>query len=118
MQDPNSLGLLSTIEKMNDSLNNKYQNALMFVSTEPKFTKFLIPPIELTHDRTYKAAVKSFAVYNSIRNVRKNVNDIFCYSSDNGSTWKKLVLYPGSYNASDIVQEIYRHDRYSSQCKS
>ena len=100
--------ITESLEKLTDTLSNKYQNTIILSSTKTRFTQQLTPPIMLEQNRTYKAAVKSFSVYNSIRNVRKDVNDTFRYSSDNGVTWKNIVIFPGSYNVMDIITEIYK----------
>ena len=107
MNEDNSNQVVNSIEKLADAMNNKYQNTLILSSTKTKFTVSLNPVITLQHERTYKAAIKSFSVYNSIRNVKKDINDTFRYSSD-GSSWTNIVIYPGSYNVLDIITEIYR----------
>ena len=71
MADDNSNQVVNSIEKLADAMNNKYQNTLILSSTKTKFTVSLSPAIPLLNDRTYKAAVNSFSVYNSIRNVKK-----------------------------------------------
>lgn len=108
MED-NSTRMVNSLEKLADAMNNKYQNTLILSSTKTKFSRSLNPVITLQQDRTYKAAVKSFSVYNSIRNVRRGVNDTFKYSADNGTTWKTLIIFPGSYNVQDLINEIYKH---------
>ena len=48
------------------------------------------------------------SIFNSIPNIKKNVNNIFIYSSDNGATWKEIVLNVGSYKFEDITNKIDR----------
>ena len=100
--------VVNSLEKLSDVISNKYQNTFIISANGSKFTKSLSPAINLENERNYKAAVQSFSVYNAIRNVRKDINDTFRFSSDNGATWKNIVIYPGSYNAQDIIDDIYK----------
>ena len=107
MED-NQNKVVDSLEKLADITSKKYQNTFILSSTDSKFTKTVSPPINLETDRSYKAAVQSFSVYNAIRNVRKGINDTFRYSSDNGASYKNITIYPGSYNAQEIIDDIYK----------
>ena len=71
------------------------------------FTTYYPQSIDLSRSK-YEAALIKLSTYNSIPNIKKNVNNIFRYSSDNGATWKEIVLKVGSYEFEDITNEIKR----------
>ena len=100
--------VVDSLEKLSDVISRKYQNTFILSSNKSKFTKSINPVINLDPNRSYKAAVQSFSVYNAIRNVKKSVNDTFRYSKDKGATYQNIVIYPGSYNAQEIIDEIYK----------
>lgn len=106
--------VIESLEKLSDVMSKKYQITFILSSNDSKFTKAVVPTINLEKDRSYKAAVQSFSVYNAIRNVRQNRNDTFRYSSDNGSTYKNITIYPGSYNAPEIIDDIFRQTGITS----
>lgn len=72
------------------------------------FTTFYSPPIQLTLNKHYEAALITLDMYNSIPNVKEGVNDLFIYSSDNGNIWKTIHLGTGSYEIDSIKNEIQR----------
>ena len=106
--------VVKSLEKLADITSNKYQNTFILSSNNNNFTKSLTPTINLQNDRNYKAAVQSFSVYNAIRNVRKDVNDTFRYSTDNGATYNNITIYPGSYNAQEIIDDIHKQSSITS----
>ena len=65
--------VVESLDKLSDVISMKYQNTFILSSNESKFTKSVVPAINLEPNRSYKAAVQSFSVYNAIRNVRKDV---------------------------------------------
>lgn len=69
------------------------------------FTFNLLPPIHLNPNRKYEAALQSINLYNSIPNITDE-NNKFKYSSDNGKTWKTVILNVGSYEIIAINDEI------------
>jgi len=71
------------------------------------FTTYYPETIDLSKSK-YEAALIELTTYNSIPNIKRNVNNIFTYSSDNGATWKEITLNVGSYEHSDIINEIER----------
>ena len=100
--------VVESLEKLSDVISRKSQNTFILSSNKSKFTKTVNPVINLDSNRSYKVAVQSFSVYNAIRNVRENKNDTFRYSKDKGATYQNIVVYPGSYNAQEIIDEIYK----------
>lgn len=100
--------VIESLEKLSDVMSKKYQNTFILSSNDSKFTKRVDPVINLESDRNYKAAVQSFSVYNAIRNVRLNRNDTFRYSTDGGISYKFVTIYPGSYNAQEIIDEFFK----------
>ena len=55
----------------------------------------------------WRIAVTSLSTYNSVFNITTKNNNIF-YSSDNGLTWKTIIITPGAYEVSMIDLEIQR----------
>ena len=86
--DSNENKVVESLEKLSDVISKKYQNTFILSSNKSKFTKTVVPVINFEPNRSYKAAVQSFSVYNAIRNVRKDVNDTFRYSKDKGVTYQ------------------------------
>ena len=82
--------VVNSLEKLSDVISNKYQNTFIISANGSNFTKSLSPAINLSNERNYKAAIQSFSVYNAIRNVRKDINDTFRFSKDNGVTWTNI----------------------------
>ena len=48
------------------------------------------------------------STYNLIANIKKIINNIFGYSTDDGITWKKIDLNVGSHEIEDINNKIER----------
>ena len=96
--DSNEKKVVESLERLSDVISRKYPHSLHSVSSnESKFTKSVVPTINLEPSRSYKAAVQSFSVYNAIRNVRKDVNDTFRYSKDKGVTYHNIRGVPKQY---------------------
>ena len=112
--DTNENKVIESLEKLSDVISKKYKNTFILSSNESKFTKSVVPVINLEPNRSYKAAVQSFSKYNAIRNVRKDVYDTFQYSKDKGGTYQNIVIYPGSYNAQEIIDEIHKQSTIAS----
>ena len=106
--------VVDSLEKLADITSRKYQNTFILSSTSSDFTKSVVPVINLEPDRSYKAAVQSFSVYNAIRNVRKDINDTFRYSTNNGTSYSDIIIYPGSYNAQEIIDDIHKQTGIAS----
>ena len=64
--------------------------------------------IILDNNKNYEAALLSLDTYNSIPNISANKNNIFTYSTDNGSTWKTIAINTGAYELQAIDNEIKR----------
>jgi hypothetical protein len=62
----------------------------------------------LDPNKKYEAALLSLDTYNSIPNITENINNIFTYSTDDGSTWKTITLNTGAYELQAIDNEIKR----------
>ena len=63
--------------------------------------------IRLNPNKKYEAALLSIDLYNSFPNITVK-NNIFKYSTDNGSTWKIIRIAKGSYELSAINDEVQR----------
>jgi hypothetical protein len=61
----------------------------------------------LDPNKKYEAALLSLDIYNSIPNITTE-NNIFKYSTDNGTTWKIIALNTGAYELVAIDNEIKR----------
>jgi len=64
--------------------------------------------VMLDNNKNYEAALLSLDIYNSIPNVSVNKNNIFTYSTDNGTTWKTIAINTGAYELQAINNEIKR----------
>jgi hypothetical protein len=71
------------------------------------FTTNLLCPIRLNENKKYEAALLSLDTYNSIPNIT-NKNNIFKYSSDNGNSWGIITFNTGSYELTEINDELQR----------
>src|SRR6188768_2525831 len=71
------------------------------------FTFNLAPPIHLNPSKKYEAALLSINLYNSIPNITEENNKIK-YSTDEGKTWKTIILNKCSYEIQAINDEIQR----------
>ena len=80
---------------------------LILVSNTTDFTTNLDDPIYLDKNKNYVAAFKSLFTYNSVPNITQS-NNKFRYSSDNGSTYKTIILPIGAYEVTEINSEIQR----------
>src|SRR5882757_1554854 len=77
-----------------------------FSSNTTDFTTSLLTPLDLI-SKKYEVALARLETYYSIPNIKRNVNNIFRYSSD-GTTWKEIILDTSSYELVDINNEIER----------
>lgn len=64
--------------------------------------------VYLDPNKNYEAALLSLDSYNSVPNVIKNKNNIFKYSTDEGTNWKTISLDTGAYELQAISNEIKR----------
>src|ERR1044072_3435122 len=63
--------------------------------------------IHLDKKKKYEAALLSIDLYNSFPNITDK-NNVFKYSTDNGSDWKIIEIAKGSYQLSALNDEIQR----------
>jgi|SRR5882757_5566233 len=82
-------------------------SSYIFQSNSTDFTTYLSTPLNLDN-RKYEVALVRLETYNSIPNIKKDVNNVFRYSPDNGTTWKEIIFDTGSYELDDINNEIER----------
>lgn len=92
-----------TLEKINDTLNNKYEELFICEGKSSDIKIYFPAPIYLNPNRNYKLGLKYFSVYNSIRNVTKANNKI---KVDNN----EITIPPGSYELSSLN---YYFSKYS-----
>jgi hypothetical protein len=83
------------------------QLTLILSGNKNSFTTFMNPPIHLDKNAKYEAALLSIDMYYSFPNIT-NENNNFTYSTDNGKTWKTILLDKGSYELKAINNEIQR----------
>ena len=62
--------------------------------------------IMLDHNKKYEAALLSLDMYNTIPNIIEGKNNIFKYY--NGTDWKTISILTGSYELTEINNEIQR----------
>jgi len=94
--------IVSSIEQLQNSLNNKYEDTVQIVSTTSDIRQKLQTPIKLDSSKTYKVGVKYFAAYNNIENITSTNNELRYYIG----TWKVLKITPGSYEIADLNDVI------------
>jgi hypothetical protein len=89
--------------------------ALVLSGKRTDFITVFKDPINLTQNKKYEAALLSIDTYNSFPNISSDdknpltvENNIFKYSTDDGSTWKIITFDTGSYQLADINNEIQR----------
>jgi len=83
------------------------QLTLILSGNENYFTTYIDPPIHLDKNTKYEAALLSIDMYYSFPNIT-NENNNFTYSTDNGRSWKTILLDKGSYELNSINNEIQR----------
>jgi hypothetical protein len=80
----------------------------VLTSDKPDFTTDFTTEINLDVNKKYEAALISLDMYNSIPNIEIGKNDLFIYSSDNGTTWKSISIGTGSFEIEQLNNEIQR----------
>jgi hypothetical protein len=95
--------IVSSIEQLQNSLNNKYEDTIQIVSTSSDIRQKLQTPLKLDPSKTYKVGVKYFATYNNIGNISSDNNELRYQSN---STWTILSLAPGGYEIQDLNDAI------------
>ena len=82
-------------------------NSLITLSAKStNFTTRFNPPIKL-NGVEHEIALTSLETYHSFPNINEK-NNIFKYSSDNGTTWKIIKIPKGSYGLLGIYNEILK----------
>lgn len=71
------------------------------------FTTSYTPGLRLDYKKHYEAALLSIDVYNSFPNITPENNTVK-YSIDSGNTWKTITIDTGSYELSNLNDEIQR----------
>ncbi len=92
--------LLEKLDKIITNTRREADFSFVLSSNTSDFTTDISPPLQLKSDR-WVVGLIDFASYNSIYNITA-ANNIFTYSSNNGSTWNTLTLAPGAYEITDI----------------
>ena len=95
------------LEKINILMSKKFNRTFDFFSVRNPFKQTLGTPIQLYEDREYEIGIKKFAVFDAINNIQQGNNE-FRFSKDNGITWKKVKIQPGSWEVKSLSSEIQR----------
>ena len=106
--------IVSSIEKLESSLNNKYENTIHIVSETTDIRQKLETPIKLDPSKNYKVAIKYFACYNLIDNITSENNEFHYKLNGSTSDWSTLRFVPGAYEIKDInevIQEVVSDKR-------
>ena len=106
--------IVSSIEKLESSLNNKYENTIHIVSETTDIRQKLETPIKLDPSKNYKVAIKYFACYNLIDNITSENNEFHYKLNGSASDWSTLRFVPGAYEIKDInevIQEVVSDKR-------
>ena len=105
--------IVSSIERFEISLNNKYENTTHIVSETTDIRQKLEMPIKLDSSKNYKVAIKYFICYNIIDNITNENNELW-YKLNGASDWSILQFVPGAYEIKDInevIQEVVSDKR-------
>ena len=113
--------IVSSIEKLESSLNNKYENTFHMVSETTDIRQKLEPPKKLGPSKNYKVAIKYFTCYNLIDNITSENNEFHYKLNGSTSDWSTLRFVPGAYEIKDInevIQEVVsdKRNRICSAC--
>ena len=93
--------LMSTLA---DLMSNKDYHRLSFQFKTTDHIEYFPTPIPLKPNRSYVFYLKRFSVYNTLFNVDET-NNKFTYSQ-NGTTFKTLIIPPGAYELNALNLEI------------
>ena len=85
--------IVSSIEKLESSLNNKYENIIYIALETNDIRQKLEMPIKLDPSKNYKVVIKYFACYNLIDNITSESNE-FHYKLNDASEWSTLEFVP------------------------
>jgi hypothetical protein len=96
--------IVSSIEQLQNSLNNKFEDTIQIVSTSSNIRQKLLTPLKLDPSKNYKIGVKYFATYNNIGNITSDNNELH-YLYGPGS-YKTVVIEPGAYEIKDLNERI------------
>ena len=91
--------IVASIEQLQNSLNNKFEDTMQIVSSSSDIRQKLITPLKLDPNKNYKIGVKYFATFNNIRNIT-NENNELKYSINN--TQNTLTIEQGAYEIKDL----------------
>jgi hypothetical protein len=86
---------------------NERFTSYVLSGTSSDFTINYAPPLRLDPSKSYEAALLSIDLYNSFPNITHENNQLR-YSTDNGVTWKDISVKTGSYELTNINDEISR----------
>ena len=100
--------IVSSIEKLESSLNNKYENTIYIVSETTDIRQKLETPIKLDPSKNYKIAIKYFTYYNLIDNITCENNEFHYKLNDTRHTTNlnfdvNNSLFPSFARAGDRV---------------
>lgn len=95
---------LKILEKINNSLNQKYIEHFTIITNKSKYDLRLEQPINLDQNKNYNVSLIFFTVYNTIKNITSK-NNSFHYKELN-QPWKTVKLREGSYEISNLNTEI------------
>ena len=74
-------------------------------SNNADWTTPFSPPLYLDPNKRYEIALVSFDAYNTVPNIT-GANNTFVYSTDDGATWKTIIIPEGSYEITQINASI------------
>ena len=98
---------LEKLQQLNDTLSSKDSFYLTFNSKKSVFEISFPTPIKLNPNRKYECALQYLSTSNYLINVT-DANNKFIYSHDSGLIWNTVVLEKGSYEITQINDEIKR----------
>ena len=98
---------VSNFAQLQNNTNYKFARTISFNSKDTNFTYLLNETIHLNPNMIFTAKMNSFSGWNTIVNV-DSTNNLFRYSTDNGTTWKLITIPQGAFDVTQIRDEIKR----------
>lgn len=86
-------------------LQPKEGYSFIFSSNSTDWITHFSPPFNLDPEKKYELALVNLETYNSVPNI-SSTNNTFVYSPSGGVTWKTISLPEGSYELTQINEEI------------
>ena len=88
-------------------LQPKDNYSIVVSSDKTEWTTYFSPPLHLNPEKNFEIALVNLETYYAMPNIT-NENNMFVYSPDNGTTYKRIDIPVGSYEIAQINSAIQR----------